>query len=1511
MLLVGVGVWWLRTPAGNVWLGEQIAKRVTAEMGEGTLEIGGVQTNVYDRVVLKDVVLTDGSGRQVIAAPRAILEMGWSGLLSGSVAVERVVLVDPAVDLVVAEDGTLDLNRMFPSNGDDSPPSDLPVRIEIWDARVDGGSFSYNPGGGGQVWAAEELSIQASARGEGTTWTVPDLSGAGVVSEPDTGPFTLSGGLRYDLHGKLDLTQTRLEIAGNDVRVAGTMSELTAEPVLELNVVIDGDLDSLEPITGDLGLKGELRVLAQLKGPLDALAVDGRIEQAEGGIAEIDVVVDVLDPEIGYEGSLDAQNFDLQALLDAVTEPTVLTGQASFSGRGLAYPDGIDATGRIDLSDSIGWGYPLPMVASGFSFQDGQIRTTDLVYEAWWGRITGRGRIGETDLDLDIVATVWDARGLEDFGAPGVKGSATMPARVQADWSVSDNVTTDVNGTLIGERLGYEDYVVMDSYEGPISVLVDASGTQVFGPDALLTGLDASGVLLGAAEGGWQSYVAADGEVTFEADLDGAMLRTWELHSDSVSARMEGVVTADGVPRIYADLDLGGPGLERFVSNHGSAVLVLDGDDVSVNVQCRSAGVNECDIVGGGNLDSGRFAFSQFEIGAADGVRWVEEGPLLFKLTPTYSGATGMDIHLSSAAGSFDVVGDFDAEGALDTQLNVGGLALSWIGGVFPEEVGPLAGSAGGWALLTGSAQAPELDAHVDLVSLFVPGQVWGLNLAADLQSVDEGLSVLAQVASQADEVFVLRGTVPVDLNFEAPGLRPQDTVDLQLLIQETSFAQLSNLFPALGPLPGGFVSGEADVAGTVAAPTLEMSLGTLLAVGSPPKWVRLDADLSMDKTGMLRLKGGGHEREDRLLDMGGRAKLDLAAFTAWLFEEGPEPNFEEPEQWLSQVNISMVPLRVHTDVLRVFVELPEGLNGRLTGAIALFGDLHTPQVSGALQLTEAEVGGLILEPAVVSLGPNGKGYSMSGLFGFRESEDVVHSFSISGFVPFSLGTASDWDIDEQLAREGLNMEISGDGLPLAVLSLADPGIVDTYGVLDVEGTITGSVAAPNPIVDLDIEDGGFSYPEINTRFRAIRMHADARQDQIELSQLQFESFGLGGRQSNGKRKDKDKEDGEGWLPKLGSLESSVECLGQVKLAKGVTRVSGTAKLNGLEVGELDFKACANNAVLSSTVEQLIKASADLSLTGPWPNLVVRGDVVSNEINMVFGQELFFDSKGLKVDPRIQLVRENQQLAQQIEEVPPFYYPWDIEVDVDLNRSTRLDITVPLFDGYDEALKLSELRLKNAVLDGKITYLQREDFYDAKGTVDIIRGSMELINKAFNLDDGCEIQFSGSEIENPTINFKASRTEGAYGTIGVGVTGTVENPELTFTSSEGYSNTDILTILLLGVPSSEIGGNGGDTALALATAQLTGALTEQLESSAQFSLVDSVQLNNTSGQGFDLVVGKSVGNKGYLELEYNSAPEEDENGLDATFDFVVTRRLTFQVGYDEELSSDLFYTYRF
>lgn len=1504
LLLAGVGVWWLRTPAGNTWLGGQLSRRVTAVMGEGSLEIGGVQTNVYDRVVLKDVVLVDGSGREVIVAPRASLEMGWSGLLSGTVAIERVLLVEPTIALEVDEDGVLDLSRMFPAEEDDSPPSDLPVRIEIWDARVDGGSVSYDPGGGGQRWAAEELSIQASARGEDTTWTVPDLSAAGVLSDPDSGPFIFSGGLRYSLDGTLDLSESRLEVADSDLRVAGTLRELNTAPELNLSVSAQTDLDALESITGDLGLKGSNQLKAQLSGPLDALVVDARITQEGGGQAEIDAVVDTLDPEIGYDGSLDAQDFDLQALLDAVTEPTVLTGQASFQGRGVAYPDGIDATGTVALEDSLGWGYPLPLVSAGFSFQGGQIRTQDLLYEAWWGRVTGKGRMGESDLDMDILAKVWDARGLEDFDAPGIRGSAVLDGRLQADWSVSDNVTTDLLGQLEGEKLGYEEYITIQSYEGPIEVLVDADGVQAFGPDASLTGIDASGVLLGAAEGDWEAFYDSAGKTTFQANLDGAVLRTSELHADSVSAFTEGTVSPEGVPQLYANLDLGGPGVERFVSDQANASVVLDGDDVSVDVQCRSGGTNECAIVGGGNLDNGRFAFSVFEVGASDGVRVVNEGPVLFRLTETYMGATGIDAHLSSVAGNVDVVGDLDLEGALDAQVNLGGIALSWIGALFPEEVGPLAGTASAWLELTGTAQAPQLDAHADVVSLFVPGQVWGMNLGADVTSQAEGLDLRARISDQDSEIFALRGLVPADLSFEAPGLRTQEPVDLDLLIHPTDYYAIGRMFPAATDLPGGHIAGHVEVHGTVARPTLDVALGTLLSVGAPSKWVRMDANLSMDQEGQIRLKGGGHERQDRLLDMGGRAKLDIGAFTGWLFEEGPEPNMEQPEEWLSGVNLSVVPLRVHTDVIRVFAELPDGLDGRVTGAIAVFGDLHSPQVSGALQLTEAHVEDLILEPAVLSLGPDGDGYQINGLLGFREDDDTVHQFSVGGFVPFSLGTYAAWDVDEQLAREGLDIEIAGDGLPLAILSLADPGIVDTYGLADIQGTVTGSLAVPNPIVDVLVADGGFSYPEINTRFRDLRVNAKVRQDRIELGNLQYESFGLDNRRaSNGRREDKD----GGALGLLNVGSKTLDCVTQAQLGKGVTRVSGVAMLEGLEIGEVDFTACANRTVLSSTAEQRIQVSSDLDLGGRWPELLVRGDVLANEVIMVFGEDLFFDDKGLALDPSIQLTR-SVALAQPLVPEPAFYDPWDIQVNVDLNNAARLDVTVPLFDGYDEALKLSELRLNNARLDGALIYSQKGDFYDAEGTVNVTRGTLDLINKAFNIEEG-EIQFSGGDLENPTLSFAASRSEGQYGSIGVTLSGTVENPELTFTSSEGYTNTDILTILLLGAPSQDV---NGDAALAAATAQLTGALTEQLESTAQFNLVDSVQLDNSSGQGVDLVLGKSFADqRAYGEFTYNSAPDEDESSFEVTIDFVVTRRLSFQVGVDEDLSSDLVYTYRF
>lgn len=1488
---------WLRSEAGNAWLAAKLEQVVTSTMEEGELQVGGVQTNLFDRVVIRDIALVDGQGRPVIQAPTARAEISWAGLLQGSVTVERLVLDQPQVDLQVDEEGLLDLSRMFPSTDEPSPPSELPIRIELSEVRLDEGGIRYDPGGQAQAWELQELSLQGAARGEGTVWTLPDLAAAGVFTEPELGAFTLSGGLRYDLNGDLDLSRVRLELADSRVDLGGSIHDLSGTPSLELAVRADADLDALEPLTGDLGLNGALGAKADLNGPLDALGVVGEITRGEGS-ATVDLTVDTTDPEIGYQGSIQAEAFDL-GLVDAVTEETVLTGSAQVQGRGVSYPDGIDASGSVALTDSVGWGYPLPGVSASFTFQDGQIRTKDLLYEAWWGRIEGRGRLGETDLDMDLLATVWDARGLEDFGAPGLRGSAVLDGRLQADWSVSDNTTTDLVGTLSGQRLGYESYVTIGEYDGPVSVFVDAGGVQVSASEATLREIDASGVTVAILQGSWEAFVDPAGAVEYAAELDGAVLQTWEIHADSFGGHVSGRTEPDGATTVSANLGMQRPGIERFVSDGASAVVVLQGDEVMVDLRCRSHGVEDCALVGGGDLASGRFSFSVFELGPRDALSWVNEGPLLFTLTPSYMGATDMDIHLRSIAGEVDVEGDLDLEGPLDATVSIRRLMLPWMGALFPEELGGWSGMADAELTLGGQASDARVQGQASVSSLSIPGQVWGLNGRVAVDGGDDLLKLNARVSDQKEEVLALRASLPIALDLAAPEPLLESPLDVEVLLQDTAFGAIQTLLPGVGELRGGSVAGLGHIGGTWLAPTLDLSLGTEIAPGDPVEWVRMDLDVTMDEQGQIRVRGGGHNRGERLLDMGGGASLDLPAFTAWIFQDAPEPDMGHPDQWLSNLSLSLVPLRVPMRALRGFAEIPEELDGRVTGAIAIYGELAEPQVSGALQLTEARVGDLPLEPAVISLSPSGEGYGISGLFGFRQDESTLHTFNVGGFVPFTLGTAEEWSVDRQLAREGLALELSGDGIPVAALRLVDPGITDPYGLLNISGTITGSLASPVPDLDVLLPDGGFSYPDINTRFNAMHIRAKVTQDAVALREMRFFSRPLK----------------EGLIADIKIGEKATKsrrpaCVAKQGLKEGQTRLEGQIALDGFALGAFDLGMCSYQAIYSATEEYLVDVTTQLQLSDSWPEVKVTGKVLAEDLRLNLDESVFFDDLGLSLDPRIELVRRETQVVQIQKPAPEFWTLWDVDVEVDFNRATRLDIVVPLFDGYDEALKLSEVRLQNAVLDGVVDFGMQRDFYEATGLVEVIRGSMELINKSFRIDEG-SIDFGGDDIENPTIDFTASRDEGNYGSISVGVTGTVENPELSFGSDSGYSNTDVLTILLLGMPTSELGTENGSTAQALLGAQLSGVLTEQVESSFQMDLFDTLQVNSGDALLDSIVVGKSLGPNTYGELKWNLAPDEDESGAEITVEFLITRKLALELSHDTDNSADLLYSVKF
>jgi hypothetical protein len=265
---------------------------------------------------------------------------------------------------------------------------------------------------------------------------------------------------------------------------------------------------------------------------------------------------------------------------------------------------------------------------------------------------------------------------------------------------------------------------------------------------------------------------------------------------------------------------------------------------------------------------------------------------------------------------------------------------------------------------------------------------------------------------------------------------------------------------------------------------------------------------------------------------------------------------------------------------------------------------------------------------------------------------------------------------------------------------------------------------------------------------------------------------------------------------------------------------------------------------------------------------------------------------------------------------PSFYELWDIQLKVDLNRQAFLDVTLPMLDAYD-ALGLSTITLQNSQLDGVLDVRMFGPEIDATGEVTILRGEVLMMNKSFGLQDGL-IVFSGQPIDNPNIEIVAVHKTQSHGDISVTVTQSAEAPAVNFSSDEGYSITSILSILLTGQSAEDLGATGSGAMQQIGTflsSQAGGVLSSKASSASKTSLIDSLSFGSLEDQLLsDIKVGTSVGDRGFLELQWNLGAAAEENGgsqTEISFEYAFTRRLEGEIHIGNDRSADVYYTIRF
>ena len=439
MALGLLGWLWLRTASGNDWLLAQVLPLVQPKAG--TIEVARLRSDLWDEVVLEDVVVRDPEGIARIVVGRVEAEVALQSLIGRVVPIRALRLEGVDVQL----DDPAVFRRMWPSDPTqpDTPWAGLPVEV-----LVDRLSLSGRASVKGQTFEGLRLVGGVTARGRQVSWIGLRLDATGLG-----GPVHLEGDGAWSPERTV-LAATSLRLgptpAGGENRLSVHGALVGETLALELDAVhLDFPaLVAFVPQVASVPVATPLDLTGRVDGTLEKPVVSLEVQSSGGPLT---LAASVL--PAGREWTLDLMSPGLDTSTVAPgLEPLRFEGVVSAKGRGWTWPDDLALEGTVDARVVVR-GEPLeargPVALEGGKLQLSRVDT---------GGYGARANVsGEVDLlGKTTTLTVHGAdAGLRRFGA---EGRASFTGDVEAGWG--EGVRVAAKGRLVGLDLQRDDAAV-------------------------------------------------------------------------------------------------------------------------------------------------------------------------------------------------------------------------------------------------------------------------------------------------------------------------------------------------------------------------------------------------------------------------------------------------------------------------------------------------------------------------------------------------------------------------------------------------------------------------------------------------------------------------------------------------------------------------------------------------------------------------------------------------------------------------------------------------------------------------------------------------------------------------------------------------------------------------------------------------------------------------------------------------------------------------------------------
>ena len=1478
-----VGLWiWISTDAGKAFVKGVIEDQATGALEGGELTVGSLETDFLEGLILEDVALVEPGGRDVVHIDRVAAEFRLRKLIGGNLPITSLTVERPTVDVVVDGEGVHDFTRILGEGEEDDGPSEpwggLPLKVQLSAFDLSDGRFTWTTPE--DRWAIEDLSLTLAAAGKGREIRVDKIDLDAIVTSHGDLPLRLDGGVGF-LDGDVELKTTTLALGGSTLDVAGAVKAVETEPALALVANIAPlDTDDLEQLLGELGLKGALSGEIRAHGPLAELNIDGDLSFPEGTV-ELGLGLGLGAEPMTWSVDLKTDNMALDAFVEAITEPITLTGALTLDGSGTAWPDEVQGEGRLSLSNPVVWGYLLMDADTGVAIRDGALWLDGLALDTPWAAIGGSGSVGADGVNMDLDVSIDDLGGLAEFGVNDLYGVARASGALQVDWS---GESTDIrfDGDFQGGQLTLPGNVLVGNVSGPVTLTVDGGGTT------------ARGVMEAQAVGVGAMFIR-ELRSPWEVDVDGAGSVTWDLEpwvagldiaeipiAKTAEGTMTGGIPGGGDVSLALDLEFTSIIPDRYNWGRGGLQATMDGTLVNLSLAIEDSEENVFKFTGDMDTESLDVRILDFEF-APDDVRWRSESAMAMQVLDGGVAVEGVSIR--SSAGELEISGRFVTAGELDARVRVGDFDLAWLSRLIPDLPPELGGKVDLDLSLAGRGSEPDIRGTVTMRGVRYPDAVNALTGEVDVVADRDAVWLSGHLGLPRTRILGIEGRLPVKLDLSAPDIDTESPVDLQILLLPSKSKDISELLPAAPAIPGMRASAELAIGGTALAPTVDLSWSTQLPVGGDVPALWLDGDVRFaDDT--ITVEATGRESGRRLMEIDGTAVTQLPEVIAWVLEgEGEEPDLAAYDTWVDDMNIRVVPLGLPLRTLTGIAGVKADIDGQLAGGLAVRGSPLDPKVYAGFLVTEGRMAKVQFGLPMLSLAPVLGGYQFDAKLTFTEvgREDDPGELSVNAYVPIDLrgGTV---DFDEQLARDSLLVQLTGQGIPLAIVSAFDPSIRDAEGTIAISerrNRVTGSINDPAPDLEIAVSSGAFDYAPAGIRVEQLNLGLQLETDRIRLKRFGLDTLPLTTRTPEADR---------------GHLEGK-----------------GTVLMADWAPGEVTGELTAERVWLSSRQDFTVQMSGGMAFGGTWPSVQVTGDIAANKAVMVLGESFWLGEQTLMLNPEIRVVRSDEEtVRQRLKEEPAFWESWDIALDLDIPpQTTRLDVAMPMESGYGKvSAALSKVEL-DSWLQGALDFGMNRGEISISGEVETRRGEAKVFGKEFDLDTGV-IRFGGKAYADPILDIKAVHRTTQYGEITATIRESVSAMDLSFTSSEDWSDTDIASILLLGMPTSELSQSQGGAGGGLLSAALA-MMTQQAADAGMMGNLDLLEVETSDSGLGGIRAGRALSDKLFLIVGLDFSPEENENTTEATVEWLISRQIfaEFVTGDAGESSADVYARWRF